>query len=101
MISCPAIVRSFCLAGVLCFVAASAFAQSLNAEVRRVARPVPGRYIVMLRDADDAQAIGAESSALHRGKVQHVYRVLRGFSAALSEDAARELARDPRVAFVQ
>ncbi|MCU0625218.1 MAG: S8 family peptidase, partial [Gemmatimonadaceae bacterium] len=78
------------------------------------AQPIPGQYIVVLREDDAevsaASAAGEEGmramaerlSTSHHGSVQHVYSAaLRGFSARMSAADARELARDPHVALVE
>ena len=71
-------------------------------EIRRAGRPVAGRYIAVLRGADDPLAVGIETALLRRGRLQHVYRdALRGFAIELPEAAARALAADPRVAYVE
>jgi subtilisin family serine protease len=70
--------------------------------IRRAARPVPGRYIVVLRNADDPESMGREAEKLPKGRLRHVYRnAVRGFAIETTEAAARALARDPRVAFVE
>jgi subtilisin family serine protease len=69
--------------------------------VRRVRRPVPGSYLVVLRRDDDPEAVGREAATLFRGRLRHVYRTPRGFAIRLSDAAARVVARDPRVAFVE
>jgi subtilisin family serine protease len=70
---------------------------------------VPDSYIVVFRDGAPnsvtASAVGATSRELaadHQAKVTHEYTsVLRGFAATMSEQDARELAADSRVAFVE
>ena len=70
--------------------------------IRQVERPVRGRYIVVLRDADDPQALAVETATSFGGRVRHVYRhALRGFTIDLPEPAARLLTRDTRVEFVE
>ena len=78
------------------------------------AEPIPGQYIVVLRDdapevaaargrSDDALRAVAERLASRRSaKVGFVYgAALRGFSATMSDEDARAMARDPEVAFVE
>ena len=78
------------------------------------AEPIPGQYIVVLRDdapevaaargrsGDALRAVAERIAARRSAKVGFVYgAALRGFSAAMSEDDARALARDPEVAFVE
>ena len=65
---------------------ATAFAQP--SVVRRVADPIPGHFIVVLRENADAVALGAETAGLRRGRVTHVYNAaLRGFAAEMTEAA--------------
>ncbi len=66
-------------------------------------RPIPDRYIVVLKDADDADpgAVAREHSARHGARVTHVYRhALRGYAAELPEQALRGVRNDPRVQFI-
>jgi hypothetical protein len=70
--------------------------------IRRVRSPIAGRYIVSLRGNDDPARVGLESAKLYRGRLRRAYRrALQGFSIDLTETAARALARDPRIAYVQ
>jgi regulation of enolase protein 1 (concanavalin A-like superfamily) len=70
--------------------------------IRRVTSPIAGQYIVGLRSIDDPESVGLESALVHRGRLRHAYRrALRGFAIELTDSAARALARDPRVAWVQ
>jgi subtilase family protein/peptidase inhibitor I9 len=68
---------------------------------------VPGRYIVVLKDAPSpgvpdtiarAQAVSHRYGA-HLGQVYH--RTLQGFSAAMSQAQAQRMAHDPHVAYVE
>jgi subtilisin family serine protease len=73
-----------------------------NAGVRAVDRPVPGRYIVVLRGNDDPLAIGTAVASERGGRLRHVYQhALRGFAIELSAAAAKALVSDPRVLFVE
>jgi len=76
------------------------------------ANAVPGSYIVVLKDgavgvrgAARATATGAKARALARtygGQVSQVYgTALTGFGARMSETAAKRLAADPAVAYVE
>src|SRR5512139_2563795 len=61
---------------------------------------VAGSYIVVLKDGagDQAAAIAAQ----HGASVTYQYHsALNGFSGRMSEQQARKLAADPRVAYVQ
>ena len=62
---------------------------------------IPGSYIVVLNDGEPG-AVAAEHSRRHNSSVTHVYRhALRGYSARMSEQAAANVARDGRVAYVE
>ena len=69
--------------------------------------PIPGRYIVVLKDGDggpDATAEGfVEEYARTMGveAIEVFDRTLNGFACSASTDVAERLAADPRVAFVQ
>jgi subtilisin family serine protease len=68
------------------------------------ATPLPGDYIVRLRDdAVDVQSIAQSISGLHRGQLKHVYQfALKGFAVRnLSDAAAAAIAADPRVLYVE
>ncbi len=67
---------------------------------------IKGSYIVVFKDsAVSAQNVGsqvASKTAQYGGKVQYTYSAaLRGFAGTMSEQAARKLAADPSVAYVQ
>ncbi|MGW1490294.1 S8 family peptidase [Streptomyces sp. NPDC002402] len=65
---------------------------------------VKGRYIVTLNDsATQVSAASAQKLAgKYGGKAHRIYnRVLRGFSAEMSEAKARRLAADPQVEYVE
>jgi subtilisin family serine protease len=69
--------------------------------IRRPRRPVADRYIVVVHEQDDPDAI-AGASAQGGGRIRHVYRhAVRGFAMTMPEAAAQRLARDPRVAYVE
>jgi subtilisin family serine protease len=70
--------------------------------------PVPGRYIVVLKDTEPGLAPAAVSSTAQSFAQKHgVTRVqvfdhsLRGFACSSTEAEAEKMAADPRVAFVQ
>ncbi|HEU4411205.1 MAG TPA: S8 family serine peptidase [Polyangiaceae bacterium] len=72
--------------------------------VLRSARPVQGRYIVVLRAGEpgDARQVARELTAAHGGRAARVFRhALRGFAAEMTEAEAERLAADPRVAYVE
>src|SRR6266545_1177261 len=67
---------------------------------------IPGSYLVVLKDAAmSAQGVNASAASLaarHGGTVAATFTAaLRGFSTRMSEQAARRLAADPAVAYVQ
>jgi len=82
----------------------SAQTREPRGEIRRVARSIPGQYVVVLRQdlpGPDTAAAAADLARAHGGSVRHVYaHALKGFSAHLSESAAAALARNPRVEYV-
>ena len=99
---------AFLLAG-LCL---SALAVTIHAQdggsgtapnrIRRVSRPFHDHYVVVLRGSDDPEAVGLETAVLRRGRLRHVFRrSARGFATRMPEVAARALANDPRVAYVE
>jgi len=70
--------------------------------IKRARQPVPGRYLVVLRDTEDPEIAAAALQAMGRGRVRHVYRnAVRGFTVETSEAGARALAGDPGVAVVE
>lgn len=70
----------------------------------RAARPVAGRYIVVLRDEDGDDVDQAADDLRHRhgGTVEGTWRhALRGYAGRMSEAQALALAGNPRVAWVE
>ena len=68
------------------------------------ATPLPGDYIVRLRDdATNVQSIAESIAGLHKGQLKHVYQfALKGFAVRnLSSAAAAAVASDPRVLYVE
>jgi subtilisin family serine protease len=67
------------------------------------ARPVPGQYIVVLRDGPEDVDVQADDLARGVGATVHgTWRhALRGFVARMSGPQAARLAGDPRVAYVE
>jgi subtilisin family serine protease len=93
--------RAFLPLGVLVLAIVQVHGQS-SPEIRKARRPAAGRYIVVLNPTEDSDAVGTASAALHRGRLRHVYRsALKGFAMDLPEPAARALAADPRVRYVE
>ena len=95
--------RSLCPVAVLALVAASTDA----AELKRVANPIPGRYIVVLKPTIQAAGLSSQSVsdrhvAQFRVQRSHVYRAaLQGYAAALSDTQVQQLLLDPEVDYVE
>jgi len=75
-------------------------------KLRRVERPIPNQYIVVLNDdifGSEVASVAGNLSRLHGGVISHVYRyALSGFSLHdIPEAAAVALSEDPRVEFVE
>jgi subtilisin family serine protease len=85
---------------------APAVAAPVTGDIRLAgsATAVPGSYIVVLKDGT-AATIGARATTLAKkydGAVKRVYSsAVRGFAASMSERAAKSLALDPAVAYVE
>ncbi|HUP73823.1 MAG TPA: S8 family serine peptidase [Acidimicrobiales bacterium] len=61
-----------------------------------------GRYIVVLHEGVDPDQAAADHRRAHGASPQLVYRhALRGYGGTMSAQAAANIARDPRVAFVE
>jgi subtilisin family serine protease len=92
-------------------VAGPAFAGTGEIQVAKGARLVPGAYIVVLHEGVAARGGAAgltvsqhavDLAVRHGGSVTHFYEhALQGFAIRLPEAAARALAKDPRVAWVE
>ena len=64
------------------------------------ATAIDGSYVVVFKDG--AQASVADTAAHYGADVDQTYRAaLKGFAGSMSEQAAKQLAADPAVAFVQ
>ncbi len=66
--------------------------------------PIPGDYIVTLRDdVTDVAGVAQSIAGLHKGTLKHLYRsALKGFAVQnISEAAAAAIANDPRVLRVE
>ena len=75
-----------------------------DGKIRKVKKAIPDSYIVVFEDriAEDVDALADDLVKSKGGHKKHVYKsALKGFSAELSEQAAAELAADPRVAYVE
>jgi subtilisin family serine protease len=79
--------------------------QSAAGKFRRIGKPIPNQYIVVLNDdtlSSEVASRAAEMARASGGIVRHIYRyALTGFSALMSEAAAIALSSDPRVEFVE
>ena len=77
---------------------------SPTGQIHRVEHPVPGQYIVTLRDENpDTTVQEADSlSAQYHGAVSRVYQhALQGFAVRMNEQQAAALAADPAVQSVE
>ncbi len=86
-----------------CSAISSAFAGG-QGDFRRVDKPLPNRYIVVFEDHAVRDVRGASNQLVntHRGRIGFVYeRAIKGFSVELPEAAARAIARNPNVAYVE
>lgn len=72
-------------------------------EIQSVERPIPDRYIVVLKAGSPlASAIAPELAGAAGGLVEHTYsHALNGFSVRITEMGARNLSRNPHVAYVE
>lgn len=76
-------------------VLASSLATSGSAQER-------SRYIVVLHDEVNSQAAADDHGRSYGAHVTHVYEhALRGYAAQMSPQAAENITRDPRVAYVE
>ena len=94
------------VAGMAVVAAGAGPAVAQAGSVRGTERPVADSYIVVFKDgATDAPTTNAKALDLarrHGGKVSNTYVAsVRGFAVKLGEAAARRLASDPSVAYVQ
>ena len=79
---------------------AASAAQAVGTVRAATGAAVAGSYIVVLKDGAGDQS--AAIAAKHGASVTHQYHsALNGFSGRMSEQQARRLAADPRVAYVQ
>lgn len=75
-----------------------------NGDIRRNARALKDRYIVVFKEGAvrDLPAAASAMAHEHGGRVGYVYtRALQGFSVEMTEGRARALANDPRVDYVE
>ncbi|WP_434443704.1 S8 family peptidase [Lentzea sp. E54] len=92
--------------GLAVVAAVSSPSSAQTGSIQKTGEPVAGSYIVVFKDgASDAPATNAKAFDLarkHGGKVSNTYVAsVRGFAVKMDEAAARRLAADPSVAYVQ
>jgi subtilisin family serine protease len=79
--------------------------QPSTGKFRRVAKPIPNQYIVVLNDNIPGSEVASRATEMAfsaGGSIGHIYRyALSGFSAKMSEAAAIALSLDARVEFVE
>lgn len=87
-------------AGIALLAATTAF--SGEGSVRRNARHIPGRYIVVLQSSADTSAVLSTVRNLKGSAVRHTYqRGVKGLAVELSDVDAQTLSRDARVQFIE
>ena len=73
-----------------------------DGNVRRSARHIPGRYIVVLEASADTETVANTVRNLKGARFRHTYgRGLKGFALEISDSDAQALALDSRVQFVE
>jgi subtilisin family serine protease len=87
------------------FTAGPAAAAPATGTIHAAAKPVPGSYVVVLKDAkatpSAVRSAAAELAGKHAGSVTYTYTAAtRGFAVRTTEAQAQRLAADPRVASV-
>jgi PKD repeat protein len=88
----------------VCFFVSVVTASSASADqIRRAQVPIPGQYVVVLKNSVRDVAGAAHGLALaHGGRVDRLYEsALRGFSIRLRAAGAEALSRNPNVAWVE
>jgi subtilisin len=85
----------------LSLIAVGAFALCPTLATAADKGPAVGRYIVVLKDGQDSDAVARGLGRQNGFAATHVYsHALKGFSAALTAGQAAQLAADQRVAYV-
>lgn len=80
--------------------AATAFAG--NGNIRRSGARIPGSYIVVLQAGADLNDVAGSVKSRGQRRVQREYRRgIKGIAVEMSDAEAQELARDPRVDYVE
>src|SRR6266496_1638676 len=73
-----------------------------DGSIRRSARHIPGRYIVVLNSSADTAAVANSVRSINGARVHHIYaRGLKGLAVEISDTDAQALAGDSRVKFVE
>ncbi|HEY6139657.1 MAG TPA: S8 family serine peptidase [Thermoanaerobaculia bacterium] len=87
----------------LMLLAVSAFAAgNKDKSIKRAKKPIPNSYIVVFESrVDDPAGIADELTRAHGARTTHVYGALKGFSAEMPAAAAKAMANDPRVKYVE
>jgi subtilisin family serine protease len=82
------------------WVATTAFAG--DGKIHRSAKSIPGKYIVVLQPGADVDDVANDITERGKGRVKSRYdRAIRGAAIEMTEAEAKELSRDPRVAYVE
>lgn len=106
----PTVLRTAILGLALAVSAASGGTAALAAPTGQIryagaADAVPGSYLVVLKDGAGAAAVGAQARTLagtYGGSVKQVFgSALSGYAATMEASAAKRLAADPAVAYVE
>jgi subtilisin family serine protease len=84
----------------------AAASQAKDVSIRAAGSPtaIPGSYVVVLsgdRSTASTQATSQSMATAYDVKVRRNFSSVKGFSASMTEDQAKKLARDSRVAFVE
>lgn len=75
---------------------------SISAQIIRAPDKVPNKFIVVLQDDKDADAVSKELTKKHGGKIKHVFKnAIKGFSFDGTEESADKISHDPRVRSVE
>ena len=81
---------------------AASAAYSGEGSVRRNARHIPGRYIVVLESTADTSVVANSVRNLKGSRIRNTYQHgFKGLAVEMSDTDAQALARDPRVNFVE
>ncbi|GAA2667733.1 MULTISPECIES: S8 family peptidase [Actinosynnema] len=90
------------LMGVMATPASAATGEILSADAEQ---KVQNSFIVKLKDgytaASSTEAVTAKLTSRFGGQVKHTYSSINGFAVSLSESAAKRLAADPSVEYVE